>query len=46
MTDFLYFLNGWVIGIKWISLVYVVGLFAILFVMDYSDKKQKNDRHC
>jgi hypothetical protein len=43
MTDFLYFLDGWLIGIQWISFVDIVGLFAILFVMDYSDKKQKND---
>lgn len=46
MNDFLWFLQGWLIGIRWISFVDVIGLFAILFVMDYSDKKQKNDRHC
>lgn len=45
MNDFLWFLQGWIIGIWWISVVDVVGLFAILFIMEYSDKKQKNDRH-
>jgi general stress protein CsbA len=46
MSDFLWFLQGWFfVGIQWISFVDVVGLFAILFIMDYSDKKQKNDRH-
>jgi len=41
MSDFLWFLQSWLVGISWISWVDVVGLFAILFVMDYSDKRKK-----
>jgi hypothetical protein len=40
MNDFLYFLSGWANDTQ-TAWYFVIGLFAILFVMDYSDKKQK-----